>query len=417
MATVRSFRAVRPTAETVEAVAALPYDVYNSEEAREVVKDKPLSFLRIDRPETFFDRSVDIHAPEVYKKAGEALQAMIDQGRLVREKKDVFYLYELTMDGRSQMGLVARTSVDEYLEGTIKKHENTRADKEQDRINHVDACDANTGPIFLTYKAQALITGLMKEWVAGNKALFDFVADDGVGHKVWTIDHEPTIEAIETAFEAIEALYIADGHHRAASAVKVAQMRRKANPGYTGDEAFNYFLSVIFPDEALAIMDYNRVVKDLNGLSETAFIEKIEEKFNMSLPESRPIKPEKKGTMGMYLNNRWYLLEAKEGTFNPDDPVASLDVAILQDNLLEPVLGIGDPRTDDRIDFIGGIRGLGEIERRVRDGMTVGFAMYPTSIGELMAIADAGALMPPKSTWFEPKLRSGIFIHLLETKK
>lgn len=414
MSVIRPFKAVRPADALVEDIAALPYDVYSSMEAREVVKDKPKSFLKIDRAETFFDVDVDIHSQQVYEKARDVMYGMLEAGDFVQEDKAVLYLYELTMNGRSQVGIVSCTSVDEYLNDDIKKHEKTRADKEEDRINHVDYCDANTGPIFLTYKAQEGINTIVDDWKASHAALFDYVADDGVGHKIWTVDQDEAIEGLVQAFEGVEALYIADGHHRAASAVKVAQKRRETYPDYTGDEEFNYFLSVSFPDEQLMIMDYNRVVKDLNGLTVASYLEAVQGQFEIIEESDKEIKPSEKATFAMYLEDKWYLLKAKDGSYDAQDPVLSLDVSILQENLLTPILGIGDPKVDKRIDFVGGIRGLAELERRAKLDMKIGFAMYPTSIDELIAIADAGKLMPPKSTWFEPKLRSGLFIHLLK---
>lgn len=414
MSVIKPFKAVRPAKEFVEDIAALPYDVYSSMEAREIVKDKPKSFLKIDRAETFFDVDVDSHSEQVYQKAHDVLYDMLAKGDFVQEDTEVLYLYELTMNGRSQVGIVSCTSVDEYLNGDIKKHENTRADKEADRIKHVDYCDANTGPIFLTYKSKETINKIVYDIKKSKEAIFDFVAEDGIGHKVWVIDEANLINDLVTEFDSVNALYIADGHHRAASAVKVAMLRREAANGYTGDETFNYFLSVSFPDEQLRIMDYNRVVKDLNGLSKTEYLSAIRKQFDIIMESKNEIKPTAKATFGMYLDERWYLLKAKEGSYNALDPVLSLDVSILQLNVLSPILGVGDPRVDRRIDFVGGIRGLKELERRSKLDMEVGFAMYPTSIDELIAIADAGKLMPPKSTWFEPKLRSGLFIHLLK---
>lgn len=414
MSIIKAFRAVRPAPQHVEAIAALPYDVYSLEEARNEVKDKPLSFLKIDRSETFFNADVDSHSEQVYKRASEELYKMIERKEFIQEDKKALYLYQLTMDGRSQIGVVGCTSVDEYLSGHIKKHENTRADKELDRIKHVDYCNANTGPIFLTYKSKDTINTLITHWITKHEALYDFVADDQVGHKIWKIDDENVLEKLIDLFSKVNALYIADGHHRAASAVKVANMRREANKEYSGNEAFNYFLSVSFPDEQLYIMDYNRVVKDLNGLSKNDFIDKVKEKFVVISTSKKATKPYEKGTFSIYIEGDWYLIKANEGTYDEEDPVLSLDVAILQQNILEPILGIGDIRIDKRIDFVGGIRGLIELEKRANSDMKIGFALYPTSINELMVIADAGELMPPKSTWFEPKLRSGLFIHLLK---
>ena len=414
MSIIKPFMAVRPAKNRVREVAALPYDVYNSKEAREVVAKNPRSFLAIDRAETFFAETVDVHSEQIYNKAREVLYAWIEEGIFVQEDKNMLYLYELIMNDRSQVGIVSCTSVDEYLDNKIKKHEKTRADKEADRIQHVDHCDANTGPIFLTYRSSQTVNELVESWKTRHEPLYDFVAEDGITHRIWSVDDTSIIGELVEAFKTIESLYIADGHHRAASAVKVAQMRREANPDYTGDEAFNYFLSVSFPDEQLCIMDYNRVVKDLNGLSESEFLVAIQKQFEIKQTSKEPIKPNEKAMFSMILDDTWYLLKAKENSYNHEHPVLSLDVSILQLNLLSPILGIGDPRIDQRIDFVGGIRGLEELTRRTKADMKVGFAMYPTSIEELMAIADADQLMPPKSTWFEPKLRSGLFIHLLK---
>lgn len=414
MAVVRAFKGIRPTSELADKVAALPYDVMNSEEAREMTKDNPYSFLHVDKPEIDLDRSIDLYDKRVYEKARENLNKMIDDGILVEDGKANLYIYRQVMDGRVQTGLVACASVDEYINNIIKKHEHTRADKEQDRINHVDYCDANTGPIFLTYRAKKEISDIVNNWTK-KEPVYNFVAEDGISHVVWVIDDNVVIDSLCSLFGGIDNLYIADGHHRAASAVKVGQMRRTQNPGYTGNEEFNFFLSVLFPDEELYIMDYNRVVKDLNGFSTEEYMLKVAEKFEISKYEGESqYKPSSKHTYGMYLEGQWYELAAKEGTYNPNDPVDRLDVSILQNNLLRPILGIEDPRTDKRIDFVGGIRGLKELERRVEGGMKVAFSMYATSIQDLMDIADAGEVMPPKSTWFEPKLRSGLFVHKLK---
>lgn len=408
MAVIRPFVCVRPDAKVADRVAALPYDVYNRQEACEVVSREPLSFLKIDRAETQFDDSVDTYDPRVYAKAKEMLESMIADGTFVTDADNAYYVYELTMEGRTQTGIVACSSIDDYQNNIIKKHEKTRADKEIDRINHVDTCSAQTGPIFLAYRADHIINEEVSK-AQKNEAIYDFVSDDGIRHAVWKISDTESVKRIREAFAAINDIYIADGHHRAASAVKVGLMRREATPGFTGEEEFNYFLSVLFPDEQLMIMPYNRVVKDLNGNGKEEFLEKISESFEV-VKENERFSPSEKGTFGMYLDNEWYSLKAKD-TIRSNDPVDGLDVAILQDNLLSPILGIGDPKTDKRIDFVGGIRGLAELEKRVADDCEVAFSMYPTSIGELFAVADAGELMPPKSTWFEPKLRSGIFIH------
>lgn len=408
MAVIRPFECVRPAEKVADRVAALPYDVYDSKEARAEVEREPLSFLKIDRAETQFDESVDMYSEHVYKKAHDMLMEAIDDGTFITDKDKAYYVYELTMDGRTQTGIVACASIDDYLNNVIKKHENTRADKELDRINHVDTCSAQTGPIFLAYRANAVISTEVAK-AKQEKPVYSFTAVDGIRHQVWKISSKESVEAIENAFAGINQIYIADGHHRAASAVKVGLRRREANPGYTGNEEFNYFLSVLFPDEELMIMPYNRVVKDLNGLSEEEFMAKIKDKFTVS-ESSTQVAPSKKGEFGMYLGKKWYTLTAKEEILS-SDPVDGLDVAVLQNNVLEPLLGIRDPKIDKRIDFVGGIRGLGELERRCDEDCVLAFSMYATSIGELFAVADAGLLMPPKSTWFEPKLRSGLFIH------
>ncbi|HAU84485.1 MAG TPA: DUF1015 domain-containing protein [Lachnospiraceae bacterium] len=409
MATVRPFQCVRPNKEVVSRVAALPYDVYNREEAKEVVKKEPLSFLNIDRAETQFDDSVDTYAPCVYEKASEMLHAWIDNGTFIKDETNCYYVYELIMNGRSQTGIVACSSIDDYQNNIIKKHENTRADKELDRIKHVDTCSAQTGPIFLAYRSKKEIN-IIVDAVMKTEPLYAFTSDDGVTHNVWKIADASDVGKIQDAFAKIQEIYIADGHHRAASAVKVGLKRREENPGYTGDEEFNYFLSVLFPHDQLMIMDYNRTVKDLNGYSKEEFFEKIREHFDLE-EMSGKASPTKKAEFTMYLDKKWYRLTAKKELQDITDAVARLDVSLLQDYLLGPVLGIQDPRTDKRIDFIGGIRGLEELERRADEDMKVSFAMYPTSITELFDVADAKKLMPPKSTWFEPKLRSGIFIH------
>ena len=412
MAQIRPFKAYRPCKGMEEKIAALPYDVYNREEACEVVKGNPESFLAIDRAETQFGGDVDTYAPCVYEKADEMLREKIREGKFVQDPTPCFYLYELTMDGNSQTGVVGCASIDDYLNNVIKKHENTRADKEEDRIRHVDICSMQTGPIFLAYRAKEELTKKITE-MKKQAPVYDFVSEDGIGHRVWVIAEETDVTMIEDAFAKIPAIYIADGHHRCASAVKVGLKRRQQHPAYTGEEEFNYFLSVIFPDEELRILDYNRVVKDLNGMDTAAFLAKIEEHFKVEKKGSVPFRPERKGTFGMYLEDEWYCLSAKE-EIKSEDAVEGLDVSLLQNYLLDPILGIKDPKTDKRIDFVGGIRGLAELERRVHTDMNVAFSMYPTSIAELFAVADAGRLMPPKSTWFEPKLRSGLFLHEIE---
>lgn len=415
MAIVRAFKAFRPAPALADKVAALPYDVMNSEEARRMVEGNPYSFLRVDKAEVDLDPAIDLYDTRVYEKARDNMNRMIAEGVFVQEGKPCLYIYKQVMNGRAQIGIVGCTAVDDYRNNIIKKHELTRADKEQDRINHVDYCDANTGPIFLTYRAKEAINAAVASVIEAKTPVYDFVSEDGVGHTVWVVDEDAVVEQLCREFAGIDYLYIADGHHRSASAVRVGMMRREIKPDYDGSEEFNYFLSVIFPDEQLYIMDYNRIVKDLNKNTKAQFLEKVGEKFTVTPYEGAgALKPEKKHTYGMYLDGAWYMLEAKEGTFDAADPVARLDVSILQNNLLQPILGIGDPRTDKRIDFVGGIRGLNTLSDRVDDGsMAVAFSMFPTTMEDLMDIADAGAIMPPKSTWFEPKLRSGLFIHKL----
>lgn len=408
MALIKPFECVRPNEKDAARVAALPYDVYNRQEAVCEVKREPLSFLKIDRAETQFDDSTDTYAPEVYAKAKELFEEALADKTFITDTDKTYYIYALTMDKRTQTGIVACASIDDYLNNVIKKHENTRADKEVDRITHVDTLSAQTGPIFLAYRADSVINDAVKK-TKENKALYDFISPDGIRHQVWKMTDITLVENVRKAFEGIDSVYIADGHHRAASAVKVGLKRRQENPGYTGNEEFNYFLSVLFPDEELMILPYNRVVKDLNGYTQEEFLNKIKEKFDIA-ESDKQVSPDKKGTFGMYLGGKWYKLTAHKDIMS-DDPVDGLDVAVLQDNLLAPVLGIGDPTTDKRIDFVGGIRGLSELEKRCREDCVVAFSMYATSIAELFAVADAGKLMPPKSTWFEPKLRSGLFIH------
>ncbi len=373
MADIRPFLCIRPREDEAAEIAALPYDVYNREEAKKAVEGHDKSFLRIDRAETQFDDSVDTYAPEVYKKAHDMLWDMVAEGDFVKEEKPCYYIYELTMDGRVQTGITAW--------------------------------------IFLAYRSNDVINAVVEK-VKKTAPLYDFVAEDGIGHRVYRIAEAEDIAAIEEAFAKIKEIYIADGHHRAASAVKVGLMRRAEHPDYDGTEEFNYFLSVLFPDDQLMIMDYNRVVKDLNGMTEEEFLGKMNDLFEVGTPQKGAVHPTEKGSFSMYLGDNWYACRMKEADLS-SDPVDGLDVSILQNVLLHPVLGIEDPKTDKRIDFVGGIRGLEELERRVHSDCKVAFAMYPTSIGELFAVADAGRLMPPKSTWFEPKLRSGLFIHAL----
>ncbi len=412
MAVIKPFLSIRPKEAVAHRVAALPYDVYTRKEATSEVLREPLSFLKVDRAETGLPDEVDTYDSRVYDRAKILLQEMMDDGTYLTEDKASYYVYELIMGGRSQTGLVGCASIDDYLNGVIKKHENTREEKEIDRIKHVDILDAQTGPIFLAYRTEERISRIINA-VKRDQPIYSFVAVDGVAHNVWRISRDENITEIKEAFEKIDSIYIADGHHRAASAVKVGLKRRKDNPNYTGIEEYNYFLSVLFPNDQLMILPYNRTVKDLNGLKEKEFLKRVGESFEVSLLGSDPYIPEEKAVFGMYLSGNWYKLRAKDNIKNQEHLVAALDVSILQNYLLSPILGIEDPRTDKRIGFVGGIRGLGALEKRVNEDMKVAFSMYPTSINELFEVSDAGMLMPPKSTWFEPKLRSGLFIHKL----
>ena len=411
MAIIRAFKAFRPTVDLASKIAALPYDVMNSEEAREMVKDNEYSFLHVDRAEVNLPKDINIYDKVVYEKARDVLDKMIHDGLYVQEEKPCMYIYRQTMNGKSQTGLVICASIDDYINDKIKKHEHTRKDKEVDRINHVDYCDANTGPIFLTYRNQFEISKIMDKWIQSDP-LYDFVSEDGNGHTVWIINNDSDIEKLTILFKNVDSLYIADGHHRAKSAVEVGLKRRKENPGYTGEEEFNYFLAIVYPDNQLEVLDYNRTVKDLNGLNEEEFLSAIEKNFKIKVSKEA-VKPKRRHTFGMYMNNIWYELEAKDGTFNEEDPMERLDVSILQNNLLSPILGIDDPTKSDRIEFIGGIRGIKELEKRANKDMKVSFSMFATTTDDIMSIADGGMIMPPKSTWFEPKPRSGLFIHKL----
>lgn len=411
MAVFKSFRAYRPAQRNQSLIPALPYDVMSSEEAREMAKGNSLSFLHVDRAEIDFPVGADKYSREIYEKAKENLLALENTGAMIQDAAPCFYIYRQIMNGRAQVGLVGCASIDDYMNNIIKKHEKTLAKKEKDRINHVNITDANTGPIFLTYRKNTAINMTVSLWMNEKEPVYNFEADD-VLQTVWVVDDTEIINRLSSLFKDVENLYIADGHHRCASAVKVGQMRREENPNYTGTEEFNYFLAVAFPDNELEIMDYNRVVKDLNGMSSDEFLSRVFENFEIK-KENEPYHPTERHTFGMYLDKEWYSLKAKKSVINENDPVARLDVSILQESLLEPILGIKDPKNDSRIDFVGGIRGLGELERRAKTDMRLAFSMYPTTTDDLIAIADAGKIMPPKSTWFEPKLLSGLFIHHL----
>ena len=414
MATVRPFRAIRPDEKYAEKVVSLPYDVMNRSEAAEMAEGNPYSFLHICRSEIDLPDEENPYSEKVYEKARENIEENLKKGVFLQEEKPAVYIYRQVMDGRVQTGIVGCVSVDEYQNNTIKKHEFTRVEKEKDRINHFDICDANTEPVFLTYRDDKRIRTLVEGFVAANEPVYNLTSDDGIKHTLWIVDDEETVENITSLFGEIPALYIADGHHRSASACKVGLKRRDEHPDYNGSEEFNYFMAVIFPDNDLKIFDYNRVVKDLNGNSADEFISKVKAAgFEIEDKGEAIYTPESKHVFSMYLEGRWYRLKAKDDII-PDHVIDSLDVAILQNNILSPVLGIEDPRTDSRIDFVGGIRGLEELEKRVNSDMKVAFAVYPVDVDDLLKVADNNMVMPPKSTWFEPKLGSGLFLHSLK---
>ena len=415
MVKIKGLKGIRPRRDLVEKIASRPYDVLNSEEARIEAAGNPYSFLHVVKSEIDLPEEIDHYDEKVYLKAAENLQNMIKKGWLIQDNQECIYIYRQIMDGHEQYGLVVDASVDDYLSGKIKIHELTREIKEKDRINHVKYTNANTGPVFLTYHADQTIDQLVTK-VVQRQPEYDFTADDGIRHTVWIISDSEVIQSIIAQFDRIPFSYVADGHHRSKSAAMVGEMRRKANPNHTGNEEYNWFLAVLFPHDQLKIIDYNRLVKDLNGLSKQEFLEKLSEKFSVTpVCCSGSAKPKYANSFGMYLDHQWYILDTRKGIFNSDDPVGSLDVSILTNNILQPILGIGDLRKDERIDFVGGIRGLKELEKRVDSGeMAVAFALYPVSIEQLMAIADAGQIMPPKTTWFEPKLRSGLVVHSLD---
>jgi len=413
MSQFRPFRAYRPKPELAGEVASKPYDVLNSDEARKEAEGHPLSFLHVGKPEIDLDPSVSLYDAKVYEKGKENLRKLINEGVLVQDAEPYFYLYAQTMNGRTQYGLVGCASVDDYWNDVIKKHEKTRKDKEEDRTNHVRVTNAHTGPIFLTYPDNSLINEIV-DTLKATHPTNDHVALDGIRHQSWVIKDKFLIEKIQSTLAEVPCFYVADGHHRSAAAGIAGRERQQANPNHTGDEEYNFFLAVLFPASHLYIMDYNRLVKDLNGNTKDEFLFKLGKVFNYKEVTGK-FKPEQKGVVGMYFGDKWYQLNAKAEYLSNPDPVESLDVAILQKLVLDPILGVDDPRTSKRVDFVGGIRGLEELERRVNSGeMQVAFAMYPTSVQELMDIADAGKIMPPKSTWFEPKLRDGLFVHFLD---
>ncbi len=414
MAEIKAFRGLRPTPEKVDQVASPPYDVLNSDEARQKVKGAPLSFLHVIKPDIDLDPDIDPHDPTVYAKGGENLRNLINDGIMIQDGNPCYYIYRLKMNDHIQTGLVAAASVEDYVHNRIKKHEYTRPDKEQDRMTHIDSLNAQTGPVFLTYHAVPEVDELIAFGMQQHPT-YDFSGDYQVRHTLWVVDDPDLIKKITAAFAAIDALYVADGHHRSAAAVRVRDNRRAANPNHTGQEEYNHFLSVIFPDNQMQILDYNRVVTDLNGMDPDTFLEKTGENFTITPQPGTRYKPDTLHCFGMYLKDTWYRLTPKDGLFDKSDPIESLDVSILQGNLLNPVLGIVDPRRDERINFVGGIRGLEELERLVDSGeYEVAFALFPTTISQLLAVADANKVMPPKSTWFEPKLASGVVVHLLD---
>ncbi|MCP4545030.1 MAG: DUF1015 domain-containing protein [bacterium] len=412
MSDIRPFPGIRPRPELADKVASPPYDVLNSDEARKVAQENPHSFLHVVKAEIDLDPGIDTHGDEVYKKSAANYRRMIADGVMIQDDKPCFYIYQLTMGDHVQHGLVVGCSVEEYEKGLIKKHEFTRRDKEDDRAHHVEILKANAGPVLFTYRQRDEIKNLVEELKGKGEPVYDFTADDAVRHVLWVIADEKDVVRIQDAFKPVDGIYVADGHHRTASAFRVRDIMKRQNPGHTGDEAYNHFLAVCFPDDELQLMGYNRVIKDLGGLSNDEFLTKLGEKFDCE-PTDKP-EPERQTTFGMHLDGNWYRVSAKAGTFPADDPVKSLDGSILQENLLAPVLGIGDPRTDSRIDFVGGIRGAGELERRCQTDCAVAFAFSPVSVAQIMAIADANDVMPPKSTWFEPKLRSGVVVRSLE---
>ena len=419
MSLIQPFRAYRPRPELAARVASVPYDVVNTAEARQLADGNPYSFLHVCRPEIDLPEGIDEHEDRVYATGAANLRKFIAEGILAREAADSLYVYQQRMGSHVQAGLVALCSAREYEDNRIRKHEFTRRDKEDDRTRHVSEQNANAEPVFLTYRAQAEIDAIV-DGVRAGAPLYDIVTPDGIGHTLWRIADPVMIAGLVELFRAIEALYIADGHHRTASAVRYAQACRGRNPHSTGNEPYESFMAVVFPHNQLKILDYNRVIKDLNGLTPQQLLAKLEEKFVVTSNVTSNVtskgkrQPGQPASFGMYLQGKWYTLQARAGSYPADHPIKRLDVSILQDNLLSPVLGIHDPRTDTRIDFVGGIRGMDELERRVKEGCAVAFAMYPTSLDQLIAVADAGQVMPPKSTWFEPKLRSGLLVRLYE---
>jgi uncharacterized protein (DUF1015 family) len=415
MAVIKAFRGLRPPQEIVKELASRPYDVLDSEEARAEVEGNKYSLLHIIKPEVDLPPDIDHYSKAVYDKASENFRKFQDNGWLVNDKEDYLYIYAQTMNGKTQYGLVACASVEDYLNGVILKHELTRPDKEEDRKKHVRITNANMEPVFFTYPANKDVDSIIASYVAKNTPEYDFVSVDGIGHHFWLIKDRGIIENLISRFASIRYIYVADGHHRTAAAALVGNEKKEANPNHTGAEEYNYFLAVHFPDDQLTIIDYNRVVRDLNGHSKESFLEKIKVNFNLEEKGHDIYKPLELHNFGMHLDGIWYSLSAKPGTYNDSDPIGVLDVTILSNLILDEILGIKDLRRDKRIDFVGGIRGLGELKKRVESGeMAVAFALYPVSMKQLMDIADSGNIMPPKTTWFEPKLRSGLVVHKLD---
>lgn len=411
MAIVRPFAAVRSTAEYAKSVAALPYDVMNRDEAAKMAHNNPLSFLHISRAEIDLPEAEDPHGKAVYLKAGENFRSFLDKGVLIREEKACYYIYRQKFQGRTQTGLVATFSIDDYENNIIKKHELTLHEKEKDRTDHFDACSAHTEPVFLAYQREDRIQTILQHWTLEHEVLFDFTTGDQVSHELWIIDDENEIKALEDLFAKVADLYIADGHHRSASAVRVGLNRRKEAGNYTGKEEFNFFPGVIFPHDELKIYDYNRLVRDLNGLKKDEFFQGLAKHFSVIEIGNTMVAPVGPRYFSMYMDSSWYSLKLQKEDFSPENPVDDLDVSILQNLVLGPILGISDPRTDKRIEFSGGIRGLAELKKRVDEGMALAFALYPPSMEDLLKISQMGLIMPPKSTWFEPKLASGLFVH------
>ncbi len=411
MATLKPFRGYRPPKEIARDLASRPYDVLNSEEARREAGDSPYSFLRVVKPEIELDEAIDLYSEQVYEKARANFLAFIEKGYLLPDPKPQYYVYAQTWGEKTQYGIVGCAGVEDYMRGAIKKHELTRPDKEADRMKHVRVLNANAEPVFFTYPAQPEIDRIVSEVVQGDP-VYDFVADDGFGHHLWIISDEDSITRLEALFSAVPAFYVADGHHRTAAAALVGNEKKEQNPRHSGQEPYNYFMAVLFPDDQLTIIDYNRVVKDLHGMTQAEFLEKLDRYFVVKGQGEKPFKPCRLHQFGMYLDNQWYSLDARPGTYDDSDPIGVLDVTILSERVLDEMLGIKNLRTDQRVDFVGGIRGLEELERRVDSGeMRMAFALYPVTMKQLMDIADTGNIMPPKTTWFEPKLRSGLVVY------